>query len=81
MTQRKIYNATLTVNGETFEAQAFAFNSAIRASEGLMRTYARTVGQMFQGGQTSREGNVYTRQWLSSDGLVSAVATVSPAEV
>lgn len=46
--KRTIYKATLAINGEPVaETTAYAFNSGIRASEALLREYARSIGQIF----------------------------------
>ena len=44
--------------------ETYAMNSAIRASESLVRGIARGEGQTYSGEQPRRAGQVYTRQWV-----------------
>lgn len=71
------YLATLTENGIQIEhADAYAHNSAVRKSEALVRTYARTRGITLTGEKPTRVGALYTRRWHAPGREV--IATVRP---
>jgi len=73
--------ATLERDGRVIaSAQKFAFNSAIRESEALVRTLARSEGQPYEGDKPSRTGDVYRREWRGTkDGrTVRAVVCATP---
>lgn len=74
--KRRNYIATI-VNKDTMveiaSTEAYAWNSGIKASEALMRTYARNAGTIFTGskptvvlpGEPERQ---YIREWTSPAG-------------
>ncbi|GLE59069.1 hypothetical protein NJBCHELONAE_43800 [Mycobacteroides chelonae] len=75
--RRTPYRATLTENGVQIDQDiAYAHNSAVRASEALVRGYARTHGVIMTGDKANRDGAVYTRRWRSPGHEV--IATVQP---
>lgn len=76
--KRQTYKATLTVDGTHIgDSTAYAFNSTVRASEALLRDYARSIGCTFQGERPNRSGDVYTRNWSAGD--IKATTIVQPS--
>lgn len=66
-----------TAGGE--HAVAFAKNSAIRASETLVREIARSEGQMYSGDQPTTDANgAYCRTWHGDKDGAVLVARVAP---
>jgi hypothetical protein len=76
--KRESFRATITRDGEVIgETVKYAFNSAIRASEALVRELARSEGRIYTGGVTQSEGERYartryTRAWSSGGAVVTA---------
>lgn len=53
----------------------YAMNSAIRASESLVRELAGDEGTVYHGGRPERTGDVYKRLWTGENGrTVTALA-------
>lgn len=84
--KRKTFVAELASMGSDGElissGVAYARNSAIRASEGLVRTYARETGEGFEGLTPSTVGGIYFRDWYglkSGIGLSVVVKEMVPA--
>ena len=53
----------------------YAFNSGIRASEGLARDYARSIGRILVGDTPQRHGDTYSRVWRNGDTKLIATVT------
>ena len=71
MAKRTPYRAAIIGDGLTDEqTTTYAMNSAIRATEVLVRALARSEGVMYHGGRPNRVGDVYTRTWTSDHGRV-----------
>lgn len=74
---RTQFRATIRIDGVVVDADtAYAFNSAIRRTEALARTYARRHGVVLHGGPSSSTGEKYARtnyrrEW--SNGTVVAI--------
>jgi hypothetical protein len=68
MAKRTPYRAAIVGDGLTDETTAYAMNSAIRASEALVRDLARREGVLYHGARPARVGDVYTRVWTSDRG-------------
>lgn len=72
--KRTPHTATITAADGTLlaEREAYAWNSAIRASEQLMRELARERGSAYLGQSPRVEGiapeRVYSRMWAGNDG-------------
>lgn len=47
-----------------------AFNAGIRGSEAALRELGRAQNTVWTGDRPTREGDVYTRRWVSRDGRV-----------
>jgi hypothetical protein len=79
MAARRTFVAELNAGngGRTIAmAEKFSWNSAVRASEGLVRDHARQLGTTFTGdlptvygGKPGSEGAEYRRTWHSPDGV------------
>lgn len=75
MAKRRTFSATVVdAAGETVAtATAYAWNSAVRASESLVRELARERGAMYAGSLPVVEGRpgdgTYRRMWAGEDGL------------
>lgn len=71
MAARRTFRAELIRDGETITtALAYAWNSAVRRSEGLVRAHARTNGEPYAGdtpqvtgGKPAAPGAEYVREW------------------
>ena len=71
--KRRHFVAELMRGGRTLAmADAYAMNSAIRASEALVREHARAVGAMFEGEAPERYGDTYTRRWTGDGETLTA---------
>jgi hypothetical protein len=69
MAKRTPYRAGIVGDGLlTDETTAYAMNSAIRASEALVRDLARREGVLYHGARPARVGDVYIRVWTSDRG-------------
>jgi hypothetical protein len=76
MAKRTPYRAAIIGDGLTDQqTTAYAMNSAIRATEALVRDLARSEGVLYHGapptrtyGEDGRRGGVYTRVWTSDRG-------------
>lgn len=72
--KRTPHTATLVAADGTLlaEREAYAWNSAIRASEALVRELARERGSAYLGQSPRVEGvapeRVYSRMWAGNDG-------------
>jgi hypothetical protein len=70
--KRTPYRAAIVSEGLTDEqTTTYAMNSAIRATEALVRALARSEGVFYHGGRPVRERgerDVYTRVWTSTTG-------------
>ena len=72
--KRRYFIAELVDNGRTIAmSEAYAMNSAIRASEALARDYARDHSMVLNGEQPTRYGQIYTRRWVGPDVVLKAV--------
>jgi hypothetical protein len=77
MAKRTPYRAGIVGDGLTDETTAYAMNSAIRATETLVRDLARREGpwatstSAYHGARPARVGDVYTRVWTSDRGRPS----------
>ena len=79
MRRQKFSASIWKVTDELARAEAFAHNSGVRKSEGLVREYARRHGVIMHGGKARRDHeNGYTRIWRSEDGAHEVVAVVIP---
>lgn len=74
MAKRTPYRAAIIGDGLTDEQTTkYAMNSAIRATEVLVRALARSEGVMYHGGRPVRERgerDLYTRVWTGDNGRV-----------
>lgn len=85
MSKRRYFIAELIEDGHTIAmAEANAWNGAVRASEGLVRDYARGFGIVMEGGKpevyglVAQPGSTYRRSWSGSGARVRIeVAEVS----
>jgi hypothetical protein len=69
MAQRTPYRAAIVGDGLTDQqTTTYAMNSAIRATEALVRELARSEGVLYHGARPARVGDVYTRVWTSDRG-------------
>jgi type II secretory pathway component PulC len=71
--KRTPYRAALTGIATDKQATTYAMNSAIRATEALVRAIARDEGVAYHGGRPERirgESDVYTRVWTGDNGRV-----------
>lgn len=77
---RKTFTAALLdETGQVLAADTkYAFNSTIKASEALVRAWAREREVYCHGGRPTRQGDIYTRQWIAESGE-QLTAHVSPA--
>lgn len=72
--KRKTYTATVVTAGGAMVAEAttYAWNSAVRASESLVRELARSRGTMYSGSLPTVEGRhgdgIYRRMWADDNG-------------
>ena len=65
--KRQTFVTSATMGGERREAKAYAWNSCLKAGEGLVREWARELGRMFELHKSERVGNVYDAVWYSGD--------------
>lgn len=77
MAKRRYFIAELIEDGNTIAtAEANAWNSAVRASEGLVRDYARGRGIVMDGGKpevygpVAQPGSTYRRSWAGNGARV-----------
>lgn len=62
MSTRQTYAVELRHDDQVIATDAkYAFNSAIRASEALVREHARAAGEMFEGSRPETTGDRYDR--------------------
>lgn len=77
MAKRRYFIAGLIEGGKTIAmAETNAWNSAVRASEGLVRNYARDRGFVMVGdkpetyGPVAQPGSTYRRSWVGEGARV-----------
>ena len=74
MAKRKAYTATVVTAGGSMVAEAttYAWNSAVRASEALVRELARSRGTTYTASLPTVEGKpgdgIYRRMWAGDNG-------------
>jgi hypothetical protein len=75
------YRAAIVGDGLTDQQTTkYAMNSAVRASEALVRALARSECTFYHGGRPERTGDVYKRRWTGENGR-TVVALAHPWSV
>lgn len=74
--KRQHFRATVTdADGNMIDKRhTYAWNSAIRASEAIVREYARLNELMYAGDPCTRVEDTYTREWYPFGGVWTGTA-------